>query len=239
MASIQRRSLPRMSHDIAAEYRRTGLAEHATAMGELAQGDPLRAVTASYRRHERIFDAALAESGAKLDCRAGCAWCCHYKVDVRADEALAIVEHVRTRLDAATRERVIDAARRNAATIRALTPAQHMTTNLACCFLVEGACSIYPARPFACRNHHSTDVEMCRAEYESPGRTDLPDSSVPLLKARCGGHREGRQSAVLHSGLDVRAYDLTTAFLDVLDNASASRRLRQGKRALIEAIVVD
>ena len=45
--------------------------------------------------------------------------------------------------------------------------------------------------------------------------------------------------AVLEAGLDVRAYDLTTAFLEALSNGSTGKRLRQGKRALIEAIVID
>ena len=225
--------------DPAAEFRRIGLAEHATAKNDLAKGDPLRAVTASYRRHERTFEDTVAESGAQLACKAGCAWCCHFKVDVRADEAWAIADFVRTRLDAPARARAVAAAERNAAVIRTLTPAQHLATNLACCFLVDGGCSIYPARPFACRNHHSTDVSACVAQYESPGRTDIPDTSVALLKARCGGHREGRQSAVLHSGLDVHAYDLTTAFLEAMANPGMPKRLRQGKRALIEAIVID
>lgn len=228
-----------MSHDEpTAEFRRIGFAEHATAMAELARSDPLAAVTASFRRHERTLDVALAESRATLACRAGCAWCCRYKVDARADEVLAIVEYARTRLDATTREQVVAAARRNAATIRTLTPREHQASNIACCFLVDERCSIHPARPFACRNHHSTDVEACIAEYRAAdGQTAVP--TVPLLRERAGGHREGRQSALLHAGFDVRAYDLTTAFLEAFDNPAAARRLRARKRALIAAIVVD
>jgi Fe-S-cluster containining protein len=220
-------------------FRESGLAEHAAASADLASGDPLSAVTASFRRHERVQQAALAASGRELACKAGCTWCCHFKVDVRADEALALAEHVRTRLDAATRARVLAAAQRNAETIRTLAPAEHLRTNIACCFLVDGGCSVYAARPLACRNYHATDVRGCITLFEDPGNLEVPDSFIPELHARGAGHREGRQSAVLHAGLDVRAYDLTTAFLEAMGNPATPRRLRQGKRALIEAIVVD
>lgn len=220
-------------------FRETGLAEHAVASADLARGDPVAAVTASFRRHERMQRAALAASGREMACKAGCTWCCHFKVDVRADEALALAEHVRARLDAATRSRVLEAARRNAETIRTLAPAEHLRTNIACCFLVDGGCSVYAARPFACRNYHATDVAGCITHFEQPDHLDVPDSFIPEVHVRSAGHREGRQSAVLHAGLDVRAYDLTTAFLEAMENPGAAKRLRQGKRALIAAVVVD
>ena len=226
----------RMSGD---PFRESGLAEHAAAAADLARGDPLVAVTASFRRHERVQQSALAASGQALACKAGCTWCCHFKVDVRADEALALAEHVRTRLDAAMRARVLAAAQRNAQAIRAMTPAEHLRTNMACCFLVDGGCAVYAARPMACRNYHATDVAGCITLFEEPGNLDVPDSFIPDLHARSAGHREGRQSAVLHAGLDVRAYDLTTAFLEAIENSGAAKRLRQGKRALIAAVVVD
>jgi len=171
--------------------------------------------------------------------QAGGSYCCHFKVDVRADEALMIAEFVRTRLDDATREHVIEAAERNAGIIRSMTAKEHLTTNLKCCFLLEGRCSIYAARPFACRNFHATDVAGCIRLYDEPENLDVPDSYVPEVHARGAGHREGRQAAVMEAGLDVRAYDLTTAFLEAMSGASTAKRLRQGKRALIQAIVID
>ena len=224
---------------ISDEYRKAGLTERAAASADLARTDPVSALAASFRRHEQLLDTALAESGARLACREGCAYCCHFKVDVRADEALAIADFVRTRLDDATRQTVLAAAERNAATIRALTPQQHLTTNLKCCFLIEGRCSIYAARPFACRNFHATDVSGCIRLFNEPENLDVPDSFVAPVHERGAGHREGRQVAVLEAGLDVRAYDLTTAFLEALSNGSTGKRLRQGKRALIKAIVID
>ena len=221
------------------QFRKAGLAEYAQASADLARGDPVAAVTASYRRHEQVVAQAIADSGQAPACKAGCTWCCHYKVDVRADEALAIADHVRTRLDAATRTRVIEAARRNAATIRRLTPREHLRSAIPCCFLVDNGCSIYPARPLACRNYHSTDLATCLAQFDGRADIGVPVPTIAELEARGAGHREGRQSAVLHAGLDVRAYDLTTAFLEVIDNASVPKRLRQKKRALIAAIVVD
>lgn len=220
-------------------FRKAGLAEYAQASVDLARGDAVAAVTASYRRHEQVVAQAISDSGEALACKAGCTWCCHYKVDVRADEALALAEFVRTRLDVPTRTRVIEAARRNAATIRTLTPLEHLHAAIACCFLVDNGCSVYPARPLACRNYHSTDVSACIDQFERRADVEVPVPTVPELDARGAGHREGRQSAVLHAGLDVRAYDLTTAFLEAIENASVPKRLRQKKRALIDAIVID
>ena len=92
------------------EYRKAGLTERAAASRDLKVADPVSALAASFRRHERILDGALLESGARLACREGCAYCCHFKVDVRADEALIIADFVRTRLDDATRATVVAAA---------------------------------------------------------------------------------------------------------------------------------
>jgi len=221
------------------EFRKAGLSEHAAVSSDLKRVDPVSALAASFRRHDRVLEEARIESGRVLACKEGCSYCCHFKVDVRADEALIIAEFVRTRLDATTRAQVIEAAERNAGFIRSLSPKQHLTTNIKCCFLVDGRCSIYSVRPYACRNFHATDVAGCIRLFEEPENLDVPDSYVPEIHARGAGHREGRQAAVMDAGLDVRAYDLTTAFLEALSAASAVKRLRQGKRALIQAIVID
>ena len=198
--------------------------ERAAASRDLKATDPVSALAASFRRHERVLDAALVESGTRLACKAGCAYCCHFKVDVRADEALIIAEFVRNRLDSATREAVVNAAENNAGLIRSLTPQQHLSTNIKCCFLIDGRCSIYVARPYACRNYHATDVAGCMRLYNEPQNLDVPPISSRKSTSAAGviGKAPGGGA---RSRLDVRAYDLTTAFLEALSNGSNGKRL--------------
>ena len=78
-------------------------------------------------------------------CRRGCAHCCHIRVEM-------------TQLEA---ERLGSAIGRAPKTRQRYMPAEEgaFGYDTPCPFLIEGECSVYEHRPFACRKHHSLDVD--------------------------------------------------------------------------------
>src|SRR5688572_15206181 len=64
--------------------------EYAQAREEIRTVGALDALRNSQRRHDARI-AAAPDIGT-LDCRAGCTWCCHFSVDVRAVEVFGALE---------------------------------------------------------------------------------------------------------------------------------------------------
>jgi Fe-S-cluster containining protein len=122
----------------------------------------------------RIVLEQLGLSGQPVPCRKGCAACCKYLVPLSVPEALAVVEET-SRLPQPRRSILIDACIDSAAKVlahcRDLPDAESLAApkgrdkavsatadwysalSLTCPFLVDAACTIYPTRPLACREH--------------------------------------------------------------------------------------
>lgn len=103
---------------------------------------------------------------AKVDCKAGCNYCCHMEVSAGAPEVIGVVAFVETRFTDEQRDALRKRLTTRNAESRTMTETEKELGSRPCPFLVGGQCSIYPVRPFTCRFHHSADVEACRREYE-------------------------------------------------------------------------
>lgn len=107
-------------------------------------------------RIDEHFDAALARSPDQMQCRAGCARCCHQRFGVfeveghRVRSALAALG----RRDPALRQRVRGQADDPEA-------AHH------CALLVDDRCAVYEERPMICRTHGLPT--LVREEPGQPG----------------------------------------------------------------------
>jgi Fe-S-cluster containining protein len=116
------------------------------------------------------FDAIAETSPRKPEwaCASGCSYCCHMPVHLTAVEAVAIAAYVYESFDVPARA---DTAQRLASTAEAIAPmsdAEFKDSRNPCALLDdEGRCSVYEARPLACRGFHSTSAEVCQASFES------------------------------------------------------------------------
>src|SRR5690606_16622009 len=100
-----------------------------------------------------------ASTLAAVACARGCAMCCHLRVAAMPVEVFGVARFLQQQLEpnafVATRGRVHETAER----IHALPRERLLTVNVACPLLdADGACSVYPARPFNCRSYHSLDL---------------------------------------------------------------------------------
>ncbi len=147
-----------------------------------------------------------------LACRSGCTYCCYPPVSATVPEVANIVAFILTQLDPHQQMRVkasVDQAHQRTAQ---MSSQERMATNLPCPYLDDaGACAVYPVRPLACRGYNSTDVNACRAVFESP---DPSKQAVPAfipLVASAQGLKEGLAAALEAEGLPHPLVDLTKA----------------------------
>lgn len=208
----------------------------ATQLG--ASKDSAAALKKSYARYDILIATAIDESPIKPACKAGCAFCCHYKVEVRAHEMLLIKDFISKTFSTEKIQTVLEEAQANVAIIRSLTPEQHLTTNIKCALLQDNQCSIYPVRPFRCRNFHSTDANACEASHGDPSNMEIATGLIEDVAMFADAHTQGFEAAVEQTGRDARVYDFTTALLEVFADASVLKRYQRGKKAFQTAIEV-
>jgi len=156
--------------------------------------------------HDTFIDDAaseLAAAGQPISCKQGCNHCCYQAVPITLVEAEAFAEWIRTLPE----DQQLELSRRFRETILRLSAAgltenlthlvrhspdeaasklalDYLYQRIPCPFLEDGACSIYPIRPFACREYLVTsEPEHCF----DPGTrqiksVELPRSFFTLLK---------------------------------------------------------
>jgi hypothetical protein len=173
-----------------------------------------------------MADGVFAQSPDRPPaCRAGCAHCCHQTVAVTAPEVFAIHAHLRAtrtpdELDAfAGRIRAVDDRTRGMATLDRVSP------DFPCPFLVDERCSIYEARPLACRGTNSLDASACERSLHDPatraavlaGTVSVPCYLAPMRAFHAV--TAGLQLAIDQLlGLEATPLELTAAMRIMIDD---------------------
>lgn len=114
-----------------------------------------RAKTSPARKLEILFgfmEELSRQTSKFMACKKGCSACCYYKISISEMEIEYIERNTKHR--------------RNKVLLQEGT--YHGTP---CPFLLNGSCSIYHARPFVCRRHHSLAPS---AYWCHPDRSDRP-----------------------------------------------------------------
>jgi Fe-S-cluster containining protein len=221
-------------------YQEAAAREYQRVLADFSTEKKARnALQKSLARHTELIASSIAAAATKPACRQGCSFCCHYKVEVRAHEVFHIKDFMAQQLSSATQASIHAELEANALQIRSLSPAEHLSTNIKCPFLIDQACSIYPVRPFRCRNFHSTDAQRCETSFNDPQNMDITHDLIESVALFGNAHTQAFEAAAAHSGVDARAYDFTTALLEALKEPKAIKRYRKGKAAFVTALVVD
>lgn len=211
------------------EQERTA-ARNATAR----DADAVRAqVGRMYARLERAQDTVISTTKLELACARGCNYCCHQRVEIRPYEAFVLADHIRARM---TQAEQLDVKRRlaaNAAHIAPLAALQHTQAGIPCALLIDGACSVYEARPAACRKYYSLSVVTCRSAFEKPAEPLVGPLEDDDLRLAGNAVALGFAKGVEESGRDANRYELHAALLAALENPKAARRYRDGKKAFV------
>ena len=199
------------------------LAAASTAHGVL-RGQPTVEGTVQVARNamaatSRLADGLLARApeGA-VACKAGCDHCCHQAVGVTAPEALAIFDHLKSTRSSGELARVAAKISECHAQTSHLSSQDRFSPEHPCPFLDAGNCSIYDARPLACRGMNSLDAGECATRLRDP------QARAEFLASGRGGHSYLEPIRAFHAisaglqlglselyHLDMRPLELTAA----------------------------
>lgn len=202
--------------------------ERHRAVDEIGSLGVVRAYENSRQRHDARI--AAAPDVGTLACRAGCTWCCHFSVDVRAVEVFSILDFVERSLPPDEKARIYSEVRANSAALKGMDDMERMRRNVKCPFLSAGRCSIYEARPQTCRNYHATDVAGCQQSFEDPDNLEIDPEFAPMLYQAGGAHVDAFTRAMREAGYDTNVYEMNSAIDTALSQSDARARFESKRR---------
>jgi hypothetical protein len=185
--------------------------------------------------HEVVDDlAALGDeymsrsptNAALLACKKGCSTCCSRPVVTTAPSVVRLAAWLRERL---TPEALSEVQRR-VATIDDATRGRMLTPRgrppNPCALLVDGACSVYPVRPFVCRAWNALDVEECKRALSNDAiqmRFDL------YQRTTFAAVEDGVRLALEDAGLDNVDLELMAALRVALERPNVGEEWLSGQ----------
>lgn len=153
----------------------------------------------------------------KIDCSAGCSWCCRQPLQVSILGAVSVAAHI---LDQACKADYLPLLEEY---VRAIAPYEYNHHRLKgsferCPFLgPDDRCGVYEARPVVCRAFHSTDKKSCQRVVEE--RSENRDISMfSAYFGFIGLRLSGARQALKDLGLDDRPVVLGAAVKLLLDD---------------------
>lgn len=170
----------------------------------------VRLALAAQRTCQDTAQSFPPETLACLACQSGCDYCCYPPVSAAVPEVANIVAYVLSQLPEEEQQRLIDRVGQVYTQVNPMTGQERASTNVACPYLNQGKCSIYPVRPLSCRGFNSGSKEACQTVYEQ-ARTDLPIPAFLPLLASAQGLKEGLLSGLKQAGLKNPLVDLVRA----------------------------
>jgi Fe-S-cluster containining protein len=179
--------------------------------------------------YENFAAGSKRFANIEVACGKGCSHCCNMWVDASPAEILYLAKTIpgRQRIDA----------------VKAVSDAMVMTRAMSfeargrlikpCPILRDGSCSIYSARPLACRAAASVDASVCQRAY-----IELTDEQIPLPMPYMligSGYRLALAGAIKRAGLWHRAIELNSGLEVALSNDEAERTWLAGANPFSEA----
>lgn len=193
-----------------------------------------QATVRMYGRLAELQARVRDQQKVNIACEAGCHHCCHLRVEVRPYEAFVLADFIRGEFSAMSLSEILAKLEANLAKIAPLSPDGHTRAGIPCALLdPHGRCSVYQARPAACRKYYSTDLATCadaRAHPEAPLARDIEHETLRLAgNAVALGFAKGVEDA----GLDAVRVELHRALVSALKNPKSEKRWRDGKKPFV------
>ena len=192
---------------------------------------PTRASKAAEKAHE-FFELSLKRNPTnhKIECAKGCGFCCHLRVSAMAPEVFHVANFVRKQF-AGTLDQVIAQVRAADGKSRGLSSRDRPLHKFPCGLLVANACSVYLARPSACRGLTSISVETCKRGYNG----EEVEVQTPAVWSEIRqAHNQAMWAALTASGLRADSYELNHAMLVALEVPDAEKRWLNGEDVFAE-----
>lgn len=119
---------------------------------------------AGHKALDDLYEMIPAENKNQVSCTKGCTGCCYIDLHITVDEAAHIIDYCREQGISIDKDYL---------NLQAQTGRKEFSAHSKCVFLEEGLCSIYPARPAACRKHFvKSDPKLCDSSLNTSAPVD-------------------------------------------------------------------
>jgi len=158
-----------------------------------------------------------------MACKSGCAWCCSLQVVVSAPEVFFLADFLRNTRSVEELILLTDELLAQWEHVKDIPVLERLLRGAPCALLgkAEKTCSVYEARPLACRGHTSTDASACEAATKSK---DANVTSDQIQFAVYNGIGFGLVQGTVEAGYPPAVYELCGALLYCLKNPDAAVR---------------
>lgn len=133
------------------------------------------AIESLYAAIDSLNDSILSFSekqNMQIACHKGCEWCCHQAVFANSYELHYLSEKIKNLLSKEDFEQILKKAENKRAITSALNEKEILKYKSPCPLLQGGSCSMYAARPMACRIYLSYKLATCLEFYHHPDNDD-------------------------------------------------------------------
>lgn len=114
------------------------------------------------------FSGKIKSENRNIDCKKGCYWCCAQTVYANPIEQYFLTEFIRKNFSQSEQEAILQKAGEKHFKTTGLNSEERLQNRHFCPLLKDGICSVYDARPTACRIYLSMDIESCLQDFKYP-----------------------------------------------------------------------
>jgi Fe-S-cluster containining protein len=193
--------------------------------------NPARASLAAKRAAE-FFETSLKHNPSKypIQCAKGCAFCCHVSVTATAPEIFLVANALREQYKDNV-ETIL--ARVGAADerTRGLTSMERAKQKIPCALLQDNMCTVYAARPAACRGFASTSRNACERGFNGE---DVQVETPAVWTSLRSAHKQALWAALAASKLPSALYEFHHGLRIALETPNAELRWLKGEDIFAE-----
>lgn len=179
------------------------------------------AIESLYSAIDGLNDSILAlaeRQNLGIACHKGCQWCCHQAVYANSCELHFLSEKIKKSFTSEKILKWVEIAETKFAITSVMNEKELAKFKAPCPLLEDGACSVYEARPMACRIYLSTRLDTCVEFYHHPENEQNYPALIdfPLRAGRM--MNEGFMAALKGYGIETAEFRLEEGLRIVLKN---------------------
>ena len=175
----------------------------------LSQDSLLLSISEMYSAIDKLIDSVnelAKQQHHPIECKKGCNYCCHQPVFALDYEMQYLNSFIKKNFTKQKQAEFKTKAHNNRQKLSGISELEILNSKQPCPLLENESCSIYEARPMACRIYLSTNVNTCLKFFTAPeNKSNFP--ALLELPMRVGRFmNEGFKSALKTNGISVKEF---------------------------------